>query len=258
MLVVPSEPSPAPRAKIPWPYRVVFAANLVMIVFVFAEPTWSRLTQDTWRRGRFVWDWTLSLDVHAVLGYAFLLVVALQILTGFRRAKGAGGARHPLVGKMFVYGGLPLFVVMGLWVIVERGFLLDGASILFAQDGSFIALEMLHVLGLMAVFTVRAVRAIRAGEVLSHVDGMLAMFLSAGILATIRFIYALIWMVGTNPFSIGATYFAACGLTLLELAAVWALAGRLRENRTPLLILGGTSLALAVLGSPLYSIWDAP
>ena len=50
------------------------------------------------------------------------------------------------------------------------------------------------------------------------------------------------------------TYTAA--LTTLELAAAFALVGRLRENRFALALVAGSTVLVIVAASPWYSVWD--
>ncbi|MEM7153805.1 MAG: hypothetical protein AAF799_13235 [Myxococcota bacterium] len=245
-------------------YKWVFGLNFLMILFIFAEPTAKRILESVWQRGHFVYVATASLDLHAFFGFGFLGLFAAQIALGFRaRAKGGrpkSGTRHRRLGRTFAYVILPLFILGGAWVIIDRAFLLGTArSTLFHQHRAFVVIEMLHVLGLIAYFAVRGVRTIRRKDIEGHVDSMLGLFLSAGLLATIRLLYAIIWAtIGENPLSISGTYLLAVAVTFVELVVVFGLAGRLTNNRTPLWVFAGSTIVMAVLGLPLYSVWDTP
>ena len=66
-------------------YKYFFIATALIVFFIFFEPTLHRLAEGEWVRGRFHYVWTLSLDIHAVLGYLFVMLVMVQVLMGYRQ-----------------------------------------------------------------------------------------------------------------------------------------------------------------------------
>ncbi len=240
-------------------YRWFFGVNLLIIVLVFAEPTIARLTRGQWQRGTFVFENTLSLDAHALFGYVFVLIVITQAITGFAQG---GRARlqpvHRRLGRVILLVGGPLFVGVGVWMIFDRGLgLPPGRTIVFRKHGPVLIAELVQVMALVVFFLARGWLAIRRRDVPAHVDAMLTAFIVAGMIAMIRFEYALIWLFTTCPLSVSGMYFLTVLVTAVELGVAFWLSGRLRANAWAIAVLVGTSLALGLIASPWHSIWDA-
>ena len=96
------------------PYRWFLLFNVVMVLFIFAEPTIARLTEGNWKRGHFVFENTVSLDSHAAFGYFFVLLFVAQSVLGFSLLKRERlAALHRALGRLFVFGAAPLFIFIG-------------------------------------------------------------------------------------------------------------------------------------------------
>ncbi|MCA9719134.1 MAG: hypothetical protein H6713_16570 [Myxococcales bacterium] len=253
-----SNTNPEPTAPAVGPYRWFLLFNVVMVLFIFAEPTIARLTEGAWKRGHFVFENTVSLDSHAAFGYLFVLLFVTQSVLGFsllRRARLVSA--HRALGRVFVFGAAPLFIAIGVWMILDRGLgLPPERTVVFRRDAIALIIELIQVMTLVAIFLGRGWLAIRRRRLTAHVDAMMAAFISAAMIAGIRLVYAVIWMFGDSPFTVSGVYFITAALTTLELAAAFALVGRLRENRFALALVAGSTVLVIVAASPWYSVWD--
>lgn len=240
------------------PYRWFLLFNVVMVLFIFAEPTIARLTEGNWKRGHFVFENTVSLDSHAAFGYFFVLLFVAQSVLGFSLLKRERlAALHRALGRLFVFGAAPLFIFIGVWMILDRGLgLPPERTVVFRRDTIGLIIELIQVMALVAFFLGRGWLAIRKRRLAVHVDAMMTAFIAAAMIAGIRLVYAVIWIFGESPFTVSGVYFITAALTTLELAAAFALVGRLRQNLWALLLLAGSTLLVILVAWPWYGIWD--
>ena len=245
----------APRISV---YRWFVGFNVLMVLFIFAEPTITRVFKGAWQRGRFVFENTISLDIHALFGYAFVLFFVGQTALGFRLPRRARLAPiHRNLGRAFVFAAAPLFIIVGVWMIIDRGLGLPPEStVVFRKHAVALIIELAQVLALVTVYLARGWLAIRRRDLTAHVDAMMTAFIAAAMIAGIRLVYAVIWMFGDSPFSVSGVYFITVAATALELTAAYAMVGRLRKNAWSLALLVGSTALVAAAASPWYSIWD--
>lgn len=240
-------------------YRALLIVTTVMIVLVFGEPTLHRVTGGPWRRGRFTYVDTLSLDVHAVLGYVFLLCVLTQVWLGFRQVRRRVPSRvHMRLGPWLALAIIPLFIGSAAWVVLDRSTTISPElSVIFKAHRPMARAALAELLLFSSVFVARAVVAIRRGDVETHVDSIVGAYTVTSGVVLIRFLYFLFWTIrGGSPLSVMGMFFLTMVVVLGVLILAYRHAGRLRANRVPLIALGVVTVLLAVLGAPYYAMMD--
>ncbi len=240
-------------------YRTLAAVTVAVILLVFIEPTARRLLDGQWQRGRFVYVSTTSLDVHALMGYTFLVLVVAQVWLGWRQARsGRPCSLHGRLGRALVFAVIPAFVAVGMWVVLDRSTsIAPEVSVIFKHHRPVARVALFELLGGTLWLVIRSVRAIARGDLDGHVDAFLAAFMFASAIAYIRFFYFLFWAIrGGCPLSVVGMFFVSVAVVLGLLCLVYARAGRLRANRLPIMVLAGCTLALALGGWSHYTMLD--
>jgi hypothetical protein len=245
-----SEAIASPR--IPRAYAAAFAVNTLLILFVFAEPTLRRLALGVWQRGRFPYTWTLSLDVHAVAGFAFLFAIVAQAKLGARMAKHRRLRRtHRRLGRLLILGLVPVFLAITAWAIFDRSTTIPPEkSNIFITARPFMRGALAILILLIGGHAARAYLTIRRGDVRAHLDAILTLYLVAGGIALIRLLYFIAWMIWSrSPLSVPSMFFLTVALMTGVFVLTFALAGRLRENLWGIAIFLALVIVLAVTGA---------
>lgn len=240
-------------------YAYFFVAMNLIILSVFFEPTLRRIVEGIWVRGRFNFAWTLSLDIHALVSYAFLLLVSVQVFFGYKQAKRPSFRQsHSRLGYFLFYFLFPAFILANIWVVLDRSLTIPlEESVGFRVSPTFTAILMLEVPVFLTWFTIRGFYALKQRDIVTHVDSILGAFMYAGIVAVLRFLYSIIWATrGTSPLSGVAMGFLSIAVVTGSLALAYYLAGRLRQNKITLLAIIVVTALLAILGSGSYTILD--
>jgi len=240
-------------------YTPYFVAATAVILIVFFEPTARRLAGGHWQRGKYVYQDSLSLDVHAVIGFTFVAAFVIQIILGRRqRAHDSARRLHEKLGKLLIILVVPLFVGTAAWVVADRSTsIAPELSVIFKVDREMGRVVLGELLVFTSFFFVRAWLAIRDGDVARHVDAVLGAFLMASAIATIRFLYSAIWATGAgSPFSVIGMYFITVAIVVGAMALAYARAGRFAANRRVLAGLVAVTVATGLLCMPLYDFMD--
>ncbi len=246
------EPAEGAAALIPRAYTIAFAVNTALILFVFAEPTLHRLLQGIWQRGRFPYTWTLSLDVHALAGFTFLVAVIAQVALGLRMGERSPLRRnHRRLGRVLILGLVPAFLAITAWAIFDRSTTIPPEkSNIFITARPFMRGALSILILLIGGHAARAYLTIRRGDVRSHLDAILSLYLVAGGIALIRLLYFVAWMIWSrSPLSVPSMFFLTVALMTGVFALTFALAGRLRENLWGIAVFLALVVVLAVTGA---------
>ena len=245
------------RVKSIYPY--FFILMFAIILFVFFEPTIRRLSEGAWIRGRFVQAWTLSLDIHAIVAYGFLALIGIQFFFGHQQTRFAAfKIGHAKLGKVLFYFVIPALLLVNFWVVFDRAFnIAQEDSVIFRSNRIFAIILMTEILVFVAWYAIRSLRALREGDIITHIDSVLGLLMCAGIVAVIRFLYAIFWAIrGGSPFSAAGMFFLSISLVVVMLALAHALAGRFAQNRMSLLAIVLVTILLAVAGAGHYTFMD--
>lgn len=255
-----SEATPAPdtapgamvRSQLPRAYRIAFVVNTALILFVFTEPTLHRLVQGIWQRGRFPYTWTLSLDVHALAGFAFLIAIVSQASLGARMgARSRLRRSHRGLGRALILGLVPVFLTITAWTIFDRSTTIPPErSNIFITARPFMRGALAILILLIGGHAARAYLTIRRGDVRAHIDAVLTLYLVAGGIALIRLLYFVAWMIWSrSPLSVPSMFFLTVALMTGVFILTFALAGRLRENLWGVAVFLALVIVLAVTGA---------
>ncbi len=240
-------------------YKYFFIATTLIVLFVFFEPTLNRLAEGEWIRGRFHYVWTLSLDIHAVFGYLFVMLVMVQVFMGYRqKSKPNLTPFHRKLGKLLFYIIIPAFALTGAWVSIERSTTIPPElSVIFRRDRMMGRIALFQLLVFFLWYAVRSLRAIKRRDVPSHLDAILGAFVLASGIAVIRFLYFLFWATrGGAPFSVVGMYLITVFIMCVQLGVAYRLAGRFQQNKMPLFCLAAVTILYAVLGANHYDFMD--
>ncbi|MFT4628519.1 MAG: uncharacterized membrane protein YozB (DUF420 family) [Myxococcota bacterium] len=248
-----------PLARLTRSYRVVMGLMFTVIFMVFSEPTLGRLVNGVWSRGRFEYVSTLSLDVHAALGFSFVGLVFAQLVLGYQLVgSGRGRQAHTRLGRTLLFAVIPVFLLGAGWVSLDRSTTIaPEVSVIFKHHRPVVRWALFTLIGFTAFFSVRAYLSIRRGDVAAHIDAVLGAIVLASGIAIIRFLYVVFWAIrGGSPFSVVGMYFLTVVVVFALLAGAYAAAGRLKQNSGPLALLVGVNLLLAVAGTGRYTFLD--
>ncbi len=240
-------------------YTPFFAGATAIILLVFSEPTFRRLAGGHWQRGKYVYKDSVSLDVHATVGYLFVGAFILQIVWGRRQRLHESARRlHARLGKALFAVVVPAFVLAAAWVVADRSTsIAPEDSVIFQVDRVMGRVVLGELLVFTSFFFGRAALAIRAGDVPRHVDAVLGAFMMASAIAVIRFLYSAIWATGAgSPFSVIGMYFITVTIVVGAMAVAYGRAGRFAENRRTLAGLVAVTVATGILCMPLYDFMD--
>lgn len=250
-----------PFARAKKHYTLFMVLLTLVVVFAFLEPTLKRLLEGSWTRGKFNYVWTLSLDVHALMGYGFLLLFCVQYALGFfPPKKPSWRGAHKLFGRLILFVFIPAFAIANIWLVMERSSTIPSeSSVIFRQYRPMIRFIMYQLLGFFLFFLARSYWAIRKRDVLLHVDSIVLAYTFAAAVAIMRLFYFLFWLIrGGSPFSLPGMYFLSAAFVLLLFLVLFSLVGRLKENKYPLVAIFVFNVLMAILGSSYYSFWDLP
>ena len=239
-------------------YKYFFVEMTLIILIVFFEPTFRRLAQGGWQRGKYPYEWTLSLDVHAAVAFLFLFLILIQLFLGYQQAKNPSlKSNHVRLGNTLFYVIIPLFLLANLWVTFGRFLTTNLEESILYRDSPMIAiLAIVEILAFLLWYVIRSFKAIKQGDVLLHLDGIFGAFLILSGFPFIRFLFAIVWSVqDVAPFTVTGGLFITLAIIFGHLVLGYFLAGRLRQNFTPLVTLVIVSAALAILGADYYIFW---
>ncbi len=238
--------------------QVLFAVLMMVTLLVFWEPSVERIVEGQWRRGRFLYAHTLSLDVHALMGLAFLIALGSQLVLGLRNTTTRARRMHRRLGRALFFVIIPVFILTAAWVVLDRSTsIAPSLSVIFKHHRLMARVALVELLGFVAFLFARSYWAIRRGNVPAHVDSIVGAFMVASAIIVIRFLYAFIWAIwGGSPFSVMGMFFVTVLLVVLVLTLVYGLAGRLYENRHVLGSLILVTAAIALLGHSYYDLLD--
>jgi len=210
--------------------------STAIILLVFAEPTLGRLAGGQWQRRGYLYGYTASLDIHAVVGFVLLGTVLTQMGSGMLsalRGTPASQSLHRRLGPFLAKVLLPGFVLVTAVAIVDRAMNLPvEKAVLFEPFRTPVVVLLLLLLCLVAHFTRAAWVRVKRGDVGGHLDAVLMMFLVLTGIAQFRLNYSisdLIW--GYVPVTVPGMYAVSAAMVVGAGALAAALAGRLRAMR---------------------------
>ena|GEM_PF-3305149 len=217
-------------------YAGFVLVSTAIILLVFAEPTLGRLAGGPWQRRGYIYGYTASLDLHAVIGFVLLGSVLTQMGSGLlavlRGQRGSGGL-HRRLGPVLAKGLLPGFVMVTAVAIVDRAMNLPvEKAVLFEPFRTPVVVLLLLLLGLVTYFTRAAWVRVKRGDVGGHLDAVLMMFLVLTGIAQFRLNYVisdLIW--GYVPVTVPGMYAFSAVMVVGAGILAAGLAGRLRAMK---------------------------
>lgn len=233
----------------------------VIILLVFHEPTLLRLAGEPWQRRGYTYGHTTSLDVHAVVGFALLGTLLVQMVAGLTAVlQGRAGRLHRRLGRVLTRVILPVFVLSTAVAIVDRAVRLPvEKAVLFEPFRMPVVVLLLGVLGLVAHFGRAAWRRIRDGDVGGHMDAVLMMFLVITSIAQFRLNYVfcdLLW--GHVPVTVPGMYAVSALMVIVAGLLAAALAGRLAAMRRDFLAAALVNLVGVAAVAPFVNFVKTP
>jgi len=244
------------RAK--WIYGALTFMNILLTCMVFWDAVYSRLAFGEWRRGKYLYVNTLSLDIHATIGAIFILVISAQFVLGYFAVRSKATSIHRMIGRGLLYCVLPLFMMSALWASVDRSANIPPEkSVIFKHNVPLLVFFLVTLLLMAGYFLVVSAHAIRRGDVSLHLDTMVAAITMFAGIVWIRFLYILYWkLIGPTPFTIMGMAMNTAIIVSAMLIGAYALAGRLAANRQGIIVLLAW-VALFLIGlQPFYDYFD--
>ncbi len=232
-------------------YQFFFIELIGIIILVFLEPTFQRVIEGVWARFRLIFVWTLSLDVHAVIAYLFLILFMVQLFWGYQQTKNSGLKQyHARLGYFLMYVIIPFFILAGAWAVLDRATTIPSEeSVMFRSNVTLTVIGMIHILVFLAWYTIRSFTALKQNDILMHIDSVLGIFMMASIVAVIRFMHFVFQILPEgSPFTVAGLFFITMPFILGQLALAYYLTGRLRQNRVPLLAQTFVVIIFAIVG----------
>lgn len=212
------------------------------------EPIFNRVESAVWKRGNYIFENTLSLDFHALIGSLMVMGLLVQVLWGAGKAQKLNF--HKKWGRFLARVIFPSFILIAVWAIVDRSINIDASrSVIFRADKTIICLALSQLLIFSSGFFIKSIWAIKKKDLEGHVEWFLMSYIIIGGVAYLRLFYMIIWFVnGRTPLSMMSVYFMTLGFCFCLIVSVISKKERVIINLLPLSLLLLSTFAMIVWG----------